>query len=287
MQSGPDTNQTDSEFEWLCKTIHNVIVSIHNWEVKQNIENLSCINDLMNQLKNLRNRIYNSQEKRYTPKNVENFTNQVVNSEIALVLMELLYKVRWNSNFEELRHCKDINFMLIKIYKTLGYLMDSSQDVWVKLWHFSQKMFCINWWNKVLNRCHAEFFIRWVSRLNANKTTQFTIDLFSKVWKNIGNVILKEIIKDKNRDSLKNLFNLFEEIGEKHKYKVMFNNPKIKSIFNFLVTPTIDEEIDRFCKHIMICNTKELGKHKNNKVKMKNESRRKWNRRKIIKIKKK
>ena len=40
LQTGPDTNQTDSEFEWLCKTIQNVIVSIHNCEVKQKIENL-------------------------------------------------------------------------------------------------------------------------------------------------------------------------------------------------------------------------------------------------------
>ena len=273
LQTGPDTNQTDSEFEWLCKTIQNVIVSIHNCEVKQKIENLDCITDLTDQLKNLRNRYYSSQDKRGTPKDGENFTNQAVDSEIALILLELLYKVRWNSNFEELRHCKDINFMLIKIYKTLGYLMDSSQDVWVKLWHFSQKMFCINWWNQFLNRLHAEFFIRWVSRLNANKTTQFTIDLFSKVWKNIGNVILNEISKDNIDDSLKNLFNLFEEIGEKYEDKVMFNNPKTKSIFNFLASPTIDKEIDLFCNHIMINKSNELGKHKNNKVKVKNESR--------------
>ena len=67
----------------------------------------------------------------------------------------------------------------------------------------------------------------------------------------------------------------------------MFNNPKTRSIFNFLVTPTIDKEIDQFCKHIMINKFKELGKYKNNKVKVKNESREKRNQRKIIKIKKK
>ena len=205
-QIGYDANKTDNEFEWLCKTIQNVIVSIHNCEVKQKIEHLDCITDLTDQLKILRNRNYNSQDKRITPKDGKNFSNQIVDSEIALILWELLYKVRWNSNFEELRHSKDINFMLIKIYKTLGYLMDSNQDVWVKLWHFSQKMFCINWWNRVLNRYHAEFFIKWVSGLNANKTTQFTINLFSKVWKNNGEVILNEISKDNINDSLKNLF---------------------------------------------------------------------------------
>ena len=40
----------------------------------------------------------------------------------------------------------------------------------------------------------------------------------------------------------------------------MFNNPKTRNIFNFLVTPTLDKEIDRFCNHIMINKSKELGK---------------------------
>ena len=82
--------------------------------------------------------------------------------------------------------------MLIKIYKTLGYMMKNDQDIWVKLWHFSQKLFCINWWNQILNRYHAEFFFSCVTRLKESKTTQYTIDLFSKVWQKIGEVILNK-----------------------------------------------------------------------------------------------
>ena len=48
----------------------------------------------------------------------------------------------------------------------------------------------------------------------------------------------------------------------------MFNNPKKSSIFNFLSAPAIDKEIDLFCYHIMMSKSKELGKHKNNKVKV-------------------
>ena len=265
-QIGHDANQIDSEFAWLSKIVKNVIVSIHNCEVKGKVDDLFYIKDLTKHLKSLRDKLQMNHKNKGILK--DDGIDIVIDSRIPLILWELLYKVRWNSNFEELRHCKDINFMLIKIYKTLGYLMDSSQDVWVKLWHFSKKMFCINWWNQVLSRYHAEFFIKWVSRLNETKTTQFNIDLFSTVWRNIGEVIFKEISKDNIKDALENLFNLFEEIGEKYGDKVMFNNPKIRSIFNFLSSSVIDKEIDLFCYHIMMSKSKELGKHKNNKVKV-------------------
>ena len=161
--------------------------------------------------------------------------------------------------------------MLIKIYKTLGYMMKNDQDIWVKLWHFSQKLFCINWWNQILNRYHAEFFFSCVTRLKESKTTQYTIDLFSKVWQKIGEVILNEISKDINNGSLKNLINLFKEIGEEYDDRVIFTNPNIMSIFNFLSITNIGLEIDRFCNHIIINKSKELSKYKSNKVKVEKE----------------
>ena len=268
LQTGSPNNEDDSGFVRLCKTIQDVIVSIHNCEVKQKIEDLNCINDLMDQLKFLRDRLQTSQKNRGIFRCDKIDTNQVVDLEIALILGELLYKVRWNSNFKELRHSKHINYMLIKIYKTLGYLMESNENIWVKLWHFSQKMFCINWWNQVLNRYHSEFLIRWVSKLNANKTTQYTIDLFSNVWKNIGEVILIELSNANKNNSLVNLINLFKEIGEEYRDRVMFNNPKTRSIFNFLSTTDFDLQIDLFCNHIMMSKFNKLGKHKSSKVKM-------------------
>ena len=175
----------------------------------------------------------------------------MADSRIALILGELLYKIRWNSNLKKLRQNKDIYLMLKEIYKTLSILMDYNKNIWIKLWYFSQKLFCINWWNQILNRYHAGFFLSCVKRLNENKTTQFTIDLFSKVWQNIGEVLLNEISNYNKNNSLKNLNNLFEEIGEKYDKRVMFNNPKSRSIFNFLSTTDIDTEIDQFCNNII------------------------------------
>ena len=281
LQFGQDSNESDSEFERLSKTIQNVIVSIHNYNVNGKIHDLRYINYLVNQLKDLRNRL-EINHKKGTFNNVDIYLKQFLDYRIALILGELLYKVRWNSSLNELRQSKNINLMLIKIYKTLGYLMENDQDIWVKLWHFSQKMFWIKWWNQILNRYHAEFFFGCVTRLKVNKTTQFTIDLFSKVWQNIGEVILEELSKENKNNSLKNLFNLFKDIGDKYGNKMMFNNPKTKSIFNFLTTADINLEIDLFWNHIMINKYKELGKYKFNKLKMEDENRTKWKETKII-----
>ena len=94
LQNEPDTNQTDSEFVRLCKTVQNVTVSIHNCEVKQKIINLSCINSLTDQLKILRDRLQMSQKNRYIFKDGKIDLNHTADSEIALILEELLYKVR-------------------------------------------------------------------------------------------------------------------------------------------------------------------------------------------------
>ena len=93
LQFGQDSNESDSEFERLSKTIQNVIVSIHNYNVNGKIHDLRYINYLVNQLKDLRNRL-EINHKKGTFNNKDIYLNQFLDYRITLILGELLYKVR-------------------------------------------------------------------------------------------------------------------------------------------------------------------------------------------------
>ena len=77
----------------------------------------------------------------------------------------------------------------------------------------------MKWWNDKLNRYHAEFFLLCVEGLGKYKTTLYTKELFSKVIKSIGEILVKELQKEVSRnkddESLNKLLTLITQIGEK------------------------------------------------------------------------
>ena len=78
----------------------------------------------------------------------------------------------------------------------------------------------MKWWNEKLNRYHAEFFLLCVEGLGKYKTTLYTKELFSKVIKSIGEILVaelqKEVSRRKDDESLNKLLTLITQIGEKH-----------------------------------------------------------------------
>ena len=88
----------------------------------------------------------------------------------------------------------------------------------------------MKWWNDKLNRYHAEFFLCCVEGLGKYKTTVYTKELFSKVIKSIGEILVKELQKEVSRhkddESLNKLLTLITQIGEKHENNTIKENRK-------------------------------------------------------------
>ena len=198
--------ETDIEFIDFSRIVQNAIVSIHNCEVIKNTQNLD-------EIKQLIQKITEMQEHK------DNSGDQSIDSRFAIILAELLYKIRCNSTFIDVRRNRLINELVVKVYKFLGHFMHNNQQIWVRLWYFSHKLFCMKWWNDKLNRYHVEFFLLCVEGLGKYKTTLYTKELFSKVIKSIGEILVKELQKEVSRnkddESLNKLLTLITQIGEK------------------------------------------------------------------------
>ena len=201
------TEETDREFTEFSRIVQNAIVSIHNCEITRSTQNLEEIDELIQKMTEIQ-------------EDKDNSGDQNIDSRYAILLAELLYKIRCNSTFIEVRRNKTINELVVKIYKFLGYFMYNSQQIWVRLWYFSHKLFCMKWWNDKLNRYHAEFFLLCVEGLGKYKTTLYTKELFSKVIKSIGEILVKELQKEvswnKDDESLNKLLTFIAQIGEKY-----------------------------------------------------------------------
>ena len=108
--------QTDREFIDFSRIVQNAIVSIHNCEVIKNTKNLDEIYQLIQKMTEMQETKDNSEE-------------QNIDSRFALILAELLYKIRCNSTFIEIRQNKTINELVVKIYKFLGHFMYNNQQI--------------------------------------------------------------------------------------------------------------------------------------------------------------
>ena len=201
--------ETDCEYTEFSQIVQNAIVWIHNCEITRNTQNLDDIEEL------IRNIIGIQEDK-------NKFRDKSVDSRFAIILAELLYKVRWNSTFIEIRQNMTIYELVVKVYKLLGHFMYNRQQIWIRLWYFSQKLFCMKWWNEKLNRYHAEFFLCWVEGLGEYKTTLYTKELFAKVCKSIGDVLVTELqkkLKGINDESKNELLLFITKIGDQYQYK--------------------------------------------------------------------
>ena len=82
----------------------------------------------------------------------------------------------------------------------------------------------MKWWNDKLNRYHAEFFLLCVEGLGKYKTTVYTKELFSKVIKSTGEILVKELKKEVSRQngnkSLNILLTFIIQIGGKYEDKI-------------------------------------------------------------------
>ena len=96
---------------------------------------------------------------------------------------------------------------------------------------FQPKLFCIKWWSDKLNRYHSEFFLSCVEGLGEYKTTLYTAELFSKVCRSIGGILVvelqKEISRHKGDESVRKLLTLITQIGEQCIYKTNKDNSEI------------------------------------------------------------
>ena len=153
--------ETDREFIDFSRIVQNAIVSIHNCEITGSTQNLDEIYQLIQKMTEMQEHKYNSGE-------------QNIDSRFVIILAELLYKIRCNSTFIEVRRNRLINELVVKVYKFLDNFMNNNQQIWVRLWYFSHKLFCIKWWNDKLNRYHAEFFLSCIVGLGKYKTTLYT-----------------------------------------------------------------------------------------------------------------
>ena len=108
--------ETDSEFTDIAKIIQNVIVSIHNCEITRSTKILYEIDQLIQILTEIQRIIYNSGE-------------QNIDSRFAIILAELLHKIRCNSTYIKVRQNRKINELILKIYKVLGKFMHNSQKI--------------------------------------------------------------------------------------------------------------------------------------------------------------
>ena len=203
--------ETDTKFTDFAQIVQNAIVAIHNCEITRNTQDLDDIDQLIRKMAEIQEDEVQSRE-------------QIVDSRFAAILAELLYKIRCNSTFTEIRQNRTINELIIKIYWMLGHFMHDCQQIWVRLWYFSHKLFCIKWWNDKLNRYHSKFFLSCVEGLGEYKTTLYTAELFSKVCKSIGDILVaelqKEISRNREDESVRKLLTLITQIGEQCIYKI-------------------------------------------------------------------
>ena len=255
--------QLDNDFVEFGKQIQQAIVSIHNYELNSHSQHLVNIKDFAHLLSKLRHRLKYQGDVRSLKGNQINFGN-IDDAKIALILWELLYKIKWNSSSKSLRQNKNVNELLVSIYKTLGLLIYKRQDVWTMIWCFSQNLFSISWWNNILNRLHAEFVLVWVSRLGADKTTLYSVNLLAKACKSIGDILndelKKELSNDQDNEPLKKLLDLIEQIGTEWEGEINFNFPNSWNIFNYLNSTDVDSAINRFSNQIMMRKTEDQGK---------------------------
>ena len=209
--------ETDREFIDFSRIVQNAIVSIHNCEITGSTQNLDEIYQLIQKMTEMQEHKYNSGE-------------QNIDSRFVIILAELLYKIRCNSTFIEVRRNRLINELVVKVYKFLDNFMNNNQQIWVRLWYFSHKLFCIKWWNDKLNRYHAEFFLSCIVGLGKYKTTLYTKELFSKVWLSIEDILVKYLQKEVSRqkdDESSNEFETFiNQIWEIYENKTLKENWK-------------------------------------------------------------
>ena len=206
--------ENDKKFTDFAKIVQNAIVSIHNCEITRSTQDLDDITKLIKNISQIQEDNDNSLE-------------QNTDSRFAIILAELLYKIRCNSTLKEIRQNRTINELVVKVYKLLGYFMYNNQQICVRLWHFSHKLFCMKWWNDKLNRYHAEFFLSCVEGLGEYKTTLYTKELFAKVCKSIGHILINELQKEvvnQKDESISKLLTLITQIGEQYEHKTINEN---------------------------------------------------------------
>ena len=95
--------ETDTKFTDFAQIVQNAIVAIHNCEITRNTQDLDDIDQLIRKMAEIQEDEVQSRE-------------QIVDSRFAAILAELLYKIRCNSTFTEIRQNRTINELIIKIY---------------------------------------------------------------------------------------------------------------------------------------------------------------------------
>ena len=212
-KANSQAQENDREFTDFAQIVQNVIVLIHNCEITRSTQDLGDIKILIDKIAEIQ-------------KDNDNSLEQNIDSRFAIILAELLYKIRCNSTLKEIRQNRTINELVVKIYKLLGRLMYNNKQICVGLWYFSHKLFWMKWWNDKLNRYHAEFFLSCVEGLEEYKTTLYTKELFAKVWKSIGHILVAELQKEVNNKnwSFNELLTLITQIGEQYENKTIKEN---------------------------------------------------------------
>ena len=145
-KASSQAQENDRKFIKFAQIVQNAIVSIHNCEITRSTQDLDDIKILTDKIAEIQ-------------KDKDSSREQNIDSRFAIILAELLYKIKCNSTFKEIRQNGMINEFVVKVYELLGHLMYNDQQICVRLWYFSHKLFCMKWWNDILNRYHAEFFL--------------------------------------------------------------------------------------------------------------------------------
>ena len=213
-KANSQVRENDWKFTDFAKIVQNAIVSIHNCEITRSTQDLGDIEILIDKIAEIQIDKDNSLE-------------QNTDSRFAIILAELLYKIRCNSTLKEIRQNRTINELVVKVYKLLGHSMYNNQQICVRLWYFSHKLFWMKWWNDKLNRYHAEFFLSCVEGLGKYKTTLYTKELFAKVCKSIGHILVNELKKEvvnQKDESISKLLTLITQIGEQYEHKTINEN---------------------------------------------------------------
>ena len=115
-KNNDQNNEIDREFIDFSMIVQNAIVLIHNCEIVKNTQNLDEIDQLIQKMTEMQETKDNSEE-------------QNIDSRFALILAELLYKIRCNSTFIEVRRNMLINELVVKVYKFLGHFMHNNQQI--------------------------------------------------------------------------------------------------------------------------------------------------------------
>ena len=111
-----EVGETDKEFTDFVQIVQNAIVSIHNCEIIKNTQDLDDIDRLIKKMAEIQ-------------EDKNKLIKQNIDSRFAIILAELLCKIRCNSTFIEIRRNKTINELVVKVYKLLGHFMYNSQQI--------------------------------------------------------------------------------------------------------------------------------------------------------------